>query len=487
MSKLISLIKAPYIYLLPLVYIIFLFQWAVVHPYGNFNVTYYDELADAFLAGQVHLLRPPPPELLALPDPWDPNANRGFREAPDIPGQRFQGIHDLTLYDGKLYVQWGPLPALVIIPLRWVAGHDLPMGRLVLVVAVLAALAYAAATLKLARLSGLPQAQFMNCLIVPLFMLCPFWTFILRRIAVYETAVFFGQFCVSFALLSVVVAFDEKLTRGRDRVWLLALGSMFLGLSVDCRPELAPLGLMVPVLLYVWSRTNPHGRSWHRLIGPALALGVPAATLLACTLVYNEVRFGNFLETGPNWILWAGHESILQHKFKLLSAGRILPNIWYYFLAPVQIFPPYPFGLEPTLLSPHSWMSADGVDEYYDYVEKTSGLFVVVPMTMMVLLSPLLILRKSRTGADDRVGLIVGLLLLGGLLCATLFLSIATIRYGSEWCMWWLMAGAIIAFLLREKLRGLSLPVASVLFDVGLVASTLWSCWVGVAFLLGGG
>jgi hypothetical protein len=43
-----------------------------VHADGAGNVTFYDELADAFAAGQTNLLRDPPTDLLALPDPWDP-------------------------------------------------------------------------------------------------------------------------------------------------------------------------------------------------------------------------------------------------------------------------------------------------------------------------------------------------------------------------------------------------------------------------------
>jgi hypothetical protein len=79
--------------------------------------------------------------------------------------------------------------------MRWLAGGDLPMGPLIVVIETLAALAYAAA-LKLASLAGAPSSHFMTFLVTPLFMSCPVWTFLLRRIAVYETAVFFAQHLV---------------------------------------------------------------------------------------------------------------------------------------------------------------------------------------------------------------------------------------------------------------------------------------------------
>src|ERR1035438_8237226 len=50
---------------------------------------YYALLTDAFLAGQTSLLVPPPSELLALPNPYDPLRNGEFR------------LHDASLYHGK--------------------------------------------------------------------------------------------------------------------------------------------------------------------------------------------------------------------------------------------------------------------------------------------------------------------------------------------------------------------------------------------------
>ena len=60
---------------------------------------------DAILAGQLNLKVDVPPELLALPDPQDPVANAPYRS---------QGLHDLSLYDGRIYAYFGI--ALVLLP-----------------------------------------------------------------------------------------------------------------------------------------------------------------------------------------------------------------------------------------------------------------------------------------------------------------------------------------------------------------------------------
>src|SRR3954469_23004379 len=65
-----------------------------------------DSLADAFRHRRMSLLTEPPPELVALPNPYDAKANRTFRE---------QGAHDLALYRGPYYLYWGPLPALLLV------------------------------------------------------------------------------------------------------------------------------------------------------------------------------------------------------------------------------------------------------------------------------------------------------------------------------------------------------------------------------------
>jgi hypothetical protein len=471
-----------------LLWLVILLLWSAVRPYGDLNVTYYDELADAFLHGQLSLLRPPPPDMLALPDPYDPVANERYRMVPTNPGRRFQGVHDLTLYDGKFYVQWGPLPALVLIPLRWIAGHDLPMGRVVLIVAMLAALLYAISLVKLARLSGLSPPRLLIFMAILLVLLCPFWTYALGRVAVYETALFFSQFFMGAALLSVVTAFDARLTRGHEALLPLTLASFCLGCALNCRSELALVGLMVPVIGLAWLKASPLGWSWQRLLVLGLALGGPAALLLGANLTYNAARFGNILETGPSWILWGGHESILQHKYKLLSFGRVLPNIWYYFLAPLSFPPDLPIVAAPSRLRPHEWMSASRLADYYDYVEATSGLFVVEPIALLALATPVLFLKRLRDRTNGRLRCIVLLLLLAAASSALLFLSTATLRYGAEWCIWLIIAGVLIALHGRERLRRLDAPVLLLrAVDAGLVLSTAWSVWLGASFLLRGG
>jgi hypothetical protein len=462
-------------------------EWVIVLPYGSGNVTYYDELADAFRAGQTYLLRAPPEEMLALPDPWDPAANAPFRGDSQAPGERFKGVHDLTLYHGKLYVQWGALPALALIPLRWIAGGDLPMGDVVLVIETLAALLYAVAAMRLGRIAGAPHSSFMNFVSVPLFFFCPIWVFLLRRIAVYETAVFFAQLCSSAALLCAVLAIERRLKDRIGAVWLLGLSSLLIGLALNCRPDIAPIGLMVPLILFIWWKAKAAAEpgNWRSMVSPAVALGGPAALLLVTALVYNDLRLGNPLEVGIQWQLWGGTESAWQHKLKFIEPARILPNIWYYFLCPIRFLPAGSWIVQPFWYHPRDLMSPQLVASYGDYTGYTYGLFTVMPTTIVAMFSPIFMMRRFG-GVNGSGWRVTSLLMVSGFLAGILpFLAPAVTRYCAEWCMWWIIVGTIAAARIRAELQSCGWRMTRTLFDLALLCSTAWSIWASVSLLIG--
>ena len=76
---------------------------------------HYEYMVDGFLSGHLYLSLPPPKELLALPDPYDPTQNIRYR------------LWDVSLYQGKYYLYYGPTPALLLmLPWKVVTGHHLP-------------------------------------------------------------------------------------------------------------------------------------------------------------------------------------------------------------------------------------------------------------------------------------------------------------------------------------------------------------------------
>src|SRR4051794_3283220 len=74
------------------------YYWTVQPHLSQASVEHgiHNQLADSFRAGQVSLLQLPDPRLLKLENPYDPVQNGIYR------------IHDASLYNGKLYVYFGP-------------------------------------------------------------------------------------------------------------------------------------------------------------------------------------------------------------------------------------------------------------------------------------------------------------------------------------------------------------------------------------------
>ena len=64
---------------------------------------YYDQLATAFEHGSLSLEIKPNQTLVALPDPYDPSARAGLNYPKDV-----------SLYKGKYYLYFGPVPALIL-------------------------------------------------------------------------------------------------------------------------------------------------------------------------------------------------------------------------------------------------------------------------------------------------------------------------------------------------------------------------------------
>jgi hypothetical protein len=89
----------------------------------------YNLQADAVRAGQLSLLEPAPEGLAQLPDPYDPVANVSFREGHDSRA----GLHDLSYYNGKLYLYFGVTPVVVLFwPWLVITGGHFPQELAVL-------------------------------------------------------------------------------------------------------------------------------------------------------------------------------------------------------------------------------------------------------------------------------------------------------------------------------------------------------------------
>ena len=280
------------------------------------RLAYFDHLADAFLHGRAHLSRPP-------------------------------AVHDLTFRNGRWYVPFPPLPALILLP--WIAWRGVERVSTPLVSCATGASAVTFVYLLLSSLAtgGWTGLSMADNLWLTLFFAC---STALWWVSVAGAVWYFAQTAtVTFVALSVwlTVATGSPWTAGA------ALGLAMLG-----RPHVA---LSWPLLVGAAAdrlALAPGGFDLSALAVWGACSAVPLLAAVAALLLYNRIRFGSLLDFGyKDELVATGLKGDLQAggQFNPRFAGR---NLWYMLLAPPRREPerrrlvPDPMGMGLLLTTP---------------------------------------------------------------------------------------------------------------------------------------
>lgn len=423
--------------------------------FGEKKTDYYNLLADAFLAGQVSMLVRPHPELLKLPDPYDPEANAPFRTHLDF-----------SLYQGKYYLYFGAAPVLTLfIPARLLLGMDVPES-FAAVVFMFAGLLFSVSILQLLIRRFYPETPLvLRLLLVPLLAWSSFAPFILRRVLIYEVAVAAGYCFLSGALWGLL----RGALAERSRALWFALGSLSLGLAVGSRPHyVLAAPLLLAAFLFATRRAapSPAERRWRI----AAALAVPFLACGAGIASYNHARFGNVLEFGQTYGL-NSHD----HP-QLLSLSYFPSHLFLLLLAPPSVDLNFPFfHLYPAVFPPLPPGEA--------VLESISGVIPCVPLTALAFLSPWLLTRRLR-GGTPLFPLGANLAFLGLATALVGFISCfvaCSARYFVDFCPLLLLVAGMTWVHLDARLR--PKPLLRGLVQAGLVL--LWA--YGIVVNLGVG
>ncbi|MCL6649014.1 MAG: hypothetical protein K6U89_11835 [Chloroflexi bacterium] len=286
----------------------------------------YQRLARAFLAGQLALLETPPPELASLPDPYEPRV-----------WARLPVTMDVSYYQGRYYLYFGPLPALVGALLGVLTGDPLPDGVLALGFGLTYLVAAGAALLVLWQRfapTG-PTALLAACFAV-LALMSPVPT-MLGWPRVYEAAIFGGQAALLGGLALALGAWPHP---AGVRV---VLAGVALGAAVASRWTLLPaVSALALGLTLLWPQQR---------LRTLLALGVPLGLSVALLALYNWARFGSPLETG-----W-------QYAFAGLPERAWLPIMYHpanmLQTLPTMLLRPPTLVWSPPFLVPAPWSPAE--------------------------------------------------------------------------------------------------------------------------------
>lgn len=336
---------------------------------------YYSGLAEAFLNGNLHLSIQPDQKLLVLKDPYD-SSNRAGIEIPV----------DISLYNGKFYMYWGPAPALLLSIVQAFTRKEI--GDLSLAFTFVSGICLAQSALLFAiwkqYYSKMPK-WFVHLSILLAGLTGPI--ILLRHnydnARIYEASIAGTQFFLMIGLWVAITALIESNTPNLR----LFITGVFWSLAIGTRQtSAAPIGFMVLLICYQLIKTRT---SLINKIVSIISLGTPLLVGVICLGWYNWARFGSVTETGLYYTLT---EPYLQGNYtELFSTSYSLQNLYNYILNPPEFISKFPFvfmvkGSQTSILPFYK------VPEFYN-AQPITGLIFIFPFALFAitfLLQPLL-------------------------------------------------------------------------------------------------
>ena len=313
--------------------------YAFFITFGNFttwkaSTRYYTQLADAFGKGQLHVDVEPGTALLAADDPYSSEGRPAFNEE----------VWDLSLYKGKFYLYWGPVPALLLTPIQ-LALHT-NFADIYLVYFFLCGLLIfnSLILLKLWKLffPDIPTTNVSISILLIGLILPILWS--LNIPDVYEAAIGGGQFFLIGGIYFIILAFEKDIQKR-----YLFLAGFFWACSVGSRAiNVLPILFLTALTLFGIWKNQAKPINWNETIRLAASMLMPLA--LGAILIgwYNWARFDSPLEFG------------LRYQITIYNLNRDMPltfqpdyfplNIRAYILQPFEFIQKFPF-IQPVAFS----------------------------------------------------------------------------------------------------------------------------------------
>jgi hypothetical protein len=236
---------------------------------------------------------------------------------------------------------------------------------------------------QLLAVSGIQPSWLAKRVVIAALGFCQTAPIILRRSTMYEAALASGYcFFMAGMYLLARCAQAEKPAR-----WHLGLAGLFLGMTAGCRPNYAPVAVVVLVVYLVYLRRFRH-LGGHALLCEAFWFGGPIAACGLALAWYNFARFGSPLELGVTYQLVA----TTTEPGVLSSLSNVLPGLYKFLVETPIRFHQFPF-LE--LAARGSFGASEWVTSP-DRVEPAAGILVIAPLCVLGCLMPVVCFRFWR-------------------------------------------------------------------------------------------
>jgi len=319
---------------------------------------YYWMLTQAFQKGQTYLLVDPNPELLKLENPYDLQQRKGL-----------EYWWDTTLYDGKYYLYWGPVPAVLGVIVNFITSRPVTDTGLVFSFVIGTALFSVLLLRKLYQDLQFPGWIFWGGALSSVINIPLIW--LLTHPTYYEVSISGGQFFMMTGFFLLYLAFrSPSLHKG-----YLILAALAFGLAGGTRVNLLP-SIIFLAFMILWRIYISH-RKFSASIPAFIATIIPLA-IIACSLAwYNHLRFGSIFEFGHRYQL--SGLSLTEDYGDQISIKYIVPNLYTYVVRLPSLNEKFPFVTIP-FIKENTWPSFIRLPENYYYPEPAAGILFVIPL-----------------------------------------------------------------------------------------------------------
>lgn len=297
------------------------------HEKSEHHMQYY-ELLEAFKNGRLDV--GDAPQLAELENPYD-NKDRNSKRIP------YKWDH--AYYNGKYYVYFGALPALLLyLPYNLITGKNLPNYIAVYIFGVMVMLGILLLLWEIIKkwYKNTPFALYLLLSVV-------FGAASILGYAVFKpdmylvpnmSAIMFGLFG-----LALWLAAEVKDENGETRLSTprLALGSLCVALIAGCRPQLL-LMIALGVMLFWKAVFKERALFSKKGIKPTLAVCLPFVIVAAAVMWYNFARFGSPFDFGASYNLTSNDMTVRGFVF-----GRIGLGLFSYLFQPINVDAVFPF------------------------------------------------------------------------------------------------------------------------------------------------
>jgi hypothetical protein len=334
---------------------------------------YYYELSSAFWHGQLNLLIEPDPALLALPDPYDYESRANISHPWDV-----------SFFNGKFYLYWGPTPAIVLALVRFFyVGR---IGDQILVFTFLSG-AFLFAVLLILQIYNRVFSDLGWGIVVPGVLMAGIANplpWILNRPGIYEAAISGGQlFLISGFYFAFLAIGKEK-----SRLLFLVITSICWVFAIGSRVSLIGavgflIAMVIGLLFYLSKR-------YRERLYSILAISIPFTIGLIGMGLYNKFRFGSWLELGHRYQLTGQNLNAIYNQ--VISFSNIPPNLHNYLLNPFRTITVFPY-IKANWGGDYIFFYMKTPPNYY--AEQITGLLPSVPYVILAVLPVIFIIWKG--------------------------------------------------------------------------------------------